>query len=55
MRNFTIIEIDRDYRTYTGSEIKEFDSLQEAEEYCIKESWTGYDYYVDIRQSKLNS
>lgn len=47
-----INEIDKDYRAWTGSEVKEFKSLKEAAEYCSKESWSGYSYYIDSERTK---
>lgn len=38
--------IDKDYRAFTGSEEITVSSWDEAEEYCRKSSWSGYDYYV---------
>ncbi len=42
---FTIDEIDKDYRAWSGTEELEFSSWKDAEKHCKEESWTGY-YYV---------
>lgn len=47
-----IIEVDNDYRSYSGSEIKEFFSLKEAQKYCDDESWTGYSYIIGWYEGK---
>jgi len=44
---FTIVEFDKDYKVVTGTAVKKFNSLEEAEEYCKKESWSGYYYFVE--------
>lgn len=46
---FTIQEIDRDYRTWSGTEEREFPDLKAAEAWCAEHSWTGYDHPVDRR------
>lgn len=46
MIKFQIIEFDRDYRTVTGSIVKKFKSKKDADSWCQKESWSGYDYYA---------
>jgi hypothetical protein len=43
---YEIAEIDRDYRAWSGTYYKHFSTRAEAEAYCDKESWTGYDYYI---------
>lgn len=43
---FTIIEFDKDYRTITDHLVKEFKNEKEAREWCRKNSWTGYDYFI---------
>lgn len=51
MRVF-IDEFDRDYRTITNSLEKEFDSIQEAEEWCKEASGSGYTYLIDMSLTK---
>lgn len=51
MRVF-ITEYDKDYRSYTDTIEKEFESLQEAEEWCRKASWSGYAYFIDRSLTK---
>lgn len=46
METFEIVEVDRDYNTITNILEMSFINLEEAEEWCRKESWTGYFYYV---------
>jgi hypothetical protein len=48
MLKVEIIEIDRDYNAYCGSEWKEFKTIEEAHAYCKKASWSGYDYMVGM-------
>lgn len=48
MPMFTIQEIDRDYRTWSGTEEHEFPDLEAAEAWCREKSWTGYSYSVDM-------
>lgn len=43
---FTITEIDKDYRALSGTAKLEFKSWNDAEKYCKEESWSGYDYFV---------
>jgi hypothetical protein len=47
MPRYSIIEVDRDYRTVSGHEVKSFANRAEADEWCRKESWTGYRYWVE--------
>lgn len=47
-----IIEFDKDYHTVTGSEVKEFASIEEAQTYCHEESWSGYSYFIDHEATK---
>ena len=47
MIRVSIVEIDRDYNCYVGSEIMEFRNLVEAEQYCRDSKWSGNSYYVD--------
>lgn len=49
---FRIIEIDRDYRAWSDTLYKEFDSLEEAENWCRDESRTGYDYHVHNKEGE---
>ncbi|XKX17412.1 hypothetical protein MVUOKPPV_CDS0015 [Klebsiella phage phi1_175008] len=51
MRVF-IDEFDKDYRTITNNFEKEFDSMQEAEEWCKEASWSGYTYLIDMSLTK---
>lgn len=43
---FEILEVDRDYRTLSGIEHKEFPTRDGAKKWCRENSWTGYDYVV---------
>lgn len=43
-----IDEWDNDYGVITNRLRKEFSSIEEAEGWCVKESWSGYSYDVDI-------
>jgi hypothetical protein len=49
MPQFKIVEIDNDYRAWTGTEIREFPDLKTAEKYANEKSWSGYHYFVDNR------
>jgi hypothetical protein len=51
MPKFTILEFDNDYRRFTGSEVREFASVEAAEECAAAESWDGYTYTVEKRES----
>lgn len=51
MRVF-IIEYDKDYNSYNNTIEKEFESLQEAEDWCIEASWSGYGYFIDRSRTK---
>ena len=41
-----VVEFDRDYRTVTDTEFKDFPSNEEADKYAKDKSWTGYDYHA---------
>lgn len=45
-RTHVIVEFDRDYRTVTDTEFKDFPSNEDAEKYAKDKSWTGYDYHA---------
>ncbi|MGX1418353.1 hypothetical protein AB7M43_008445 [Bradyrhizobium elkanii] len=49
MPMFEIIEVDRDYRTISGIEDREFVSKEAADKWCEESSWTGYRYFVSNR------
>ncbi|WP_214670352.1 hypothetical protein, partial [Escherichia coli] len=51
MRVF-IIEWDKDYNSYNNTIEKEFESLQEAEEWCREASGSGYVYFIDSSLTK---
>jgi hypothetical protein len=44
---FEIVEIDRDYNAYVGSEFIEFESQEDADAYCKDRTWSGVSYYAD--------
>lgn len=48
---FIIQEVDRDYNAPTTSEIKEFDTVEEAAAYCKENTWSGYYYYYKILEN----
>lgn len=50
--NVYIVKFDNDYHTMTDSFDKEFTSIEEAEQWCKDESWSGYTYYVDTSMTK---
>lgn len=41
-----VVELDRDYRTVTDTEFKDFQSNEDADRYAREKSWTGYEYYA---------
>lgn len=43
-----INEVDKDYGTVSDTLKKEFETLQDANEWCVAESWSGYHYCVDV-------
>lgn len=43
---FQIVEFDKDYHAVTDTKIMNFNSQKEADEYCRKESWSGYSYHA---------
>lgn len=47
-----IIEVDRDYNVPIGWSVKEFNSIEEAKEWCKKETWTGYEYHIDDERTR---
>lgn len=51
-----INKFDNDYHTITDHFNREFTSVEEAEQWCEDESWSGYTYYVDKSMTEaLNS
>jgi hypothetical protein len=44
---YSITEVDRDYRTVSGHEVKAFENRAQADEWCRNASWTGYHYFVE--------
>lgn len=46
MKQFEIVEVDKDYNTVSRIFDMVFDNLEEAKEWCRKESWTGFFYFV---------
>ena len=47
-----INEFDKDYRSYSGEVTISVSSWEEAEEWCKKESWSGYMYSVHLLEDK---
>lgn len=47
-----ITEYDKDYHTVTNTLKKEFETLEQAEAWCEKESWSGYTYWIDRELTK---
>lgn len=43
----TIDIFDNDYRSWSGSETLEFDTVDDAYKYAREKSWSGYSYIVD--------
>lgn len=42
-----INEVDNDYHTVTETIEKEFGTLEEAQQWCRDERWSGYSYFID--------
>lgn len=42
---FVVTEVDKDYNAVTSSKIMEFETVEEADAWCRKETWSGYYYY----------
>jgi hypothetical protein len=49
---FTINVFDNDYRSFVGSEVKEFATLRDAVEYCKENTWSGETYQLDQRHAQ---
>jgi hypothetical protein len=41
-----IIEWDKDYNCLSDKEILDFNSVEQAHQYCKDKSWGGYSYMV---------
>lgn len=48
---FEVTEVDRDYNTITKTTIMEFASQQEADDWCRKETWSGYYYFNKLLET----
>lgn len=46
MKEFRIVEVDRDYHRVTDVFSKKFKNLEDAKAWARKESWAGYDYHA---------
>lgn len=47
-----IDEYDNDYRAVTDTFEKEFETLEEAEQWCRDNKWSGYSYFIDRCRTK---
>ena len=43
---YKIVEVDKDYHVVSETFFRDFDTIEEAEEYCRKSGGGGYAYYV---------
>lgn len=48
---FRINIFDNDYRSFVGTEVKEFATLRDAVEYCNENTWDGETYQLDQSHS----
>lgn len=49
-----IVEFDKDYRTVTATEYRDFETDKEAKTYAREKSWSGFDYYAYDWKSYFN-
>ena len=42
---FIVTEVDKDYNVITSTNIMEFDTIEEADAWCRKETWSGHYYF----------
>lgn len=44
---FEVTEIDNDYHAFAGYVYIKADSIEQAQQWCEDQRWTGYDYFVN--------